>query len=135
MSEASHPVGSATPTADDDARTRPVVTVHVWEVAWPGFAPHADYVRRWWTCAIGPSAVADLLRMARAAADGPAELRRPPTLDRLVSSGLVLGFGSVVVVPVPIRPVGPPLDRRIPHRLRAAHQRDLATLEERSPAA
>lgn len=134
MPEASHPVARATPPIEGGTR-RPRVTVHIWEVGWPGFAPDAAYVRRWWTCAIGPSAVADLLRMIRAGADGPAPMPRPLTLDRLVSAGLVLGFGPVVVVPLPIRPVRPPLDRRIPHHLRAAHRRDLAAASERSTAA
>lgn len=137
MSEASHPVGSATSPIDGATRrpTRPSVGVHLWEVGWPGFAPTHDYVRRWWTCAIGPSAVADLLRLARAASDGPVEVVRPPTLDRLIAAGLVLGFGATVVIPLPIRPVRPPLDRRIPHRLRPAHARDLRSLEERPSAA
>ena len=135
MSEASHPVGSATPRSDDGTRHRPTVTVHVWEVGWRGFAPDDPYVRRWWTCAIGPSAVADLLRLVRAGSDGPVELPRPGALDRLVAAGLVLGFGTRIVVPLPIRPVLPPLDRRIPHRLRPAHRAELLALEGRSSAA
>lgn len=131
MSEAS-PVGSATPPTDGGPRLtprRPPVKVHTWDVGWPGFGPDDRYVRRWWTCAIGPSAVVDLLRMARHAADGAAIVPAPPTLPRLVAAGLVLRFGDDVVVPLPIRPVRPPLDRRIPPHLRASHAADLRRLE------
>ena len=78
------------------------------------------YVRRFWTAALGPGAVADLLRLA-AAADGGRSLPRPVHLDSLVRNGLVSGAGHVVVVPerVPLLPHR--LVRALPPALRREH--------------
>lgn len=87
-----------------------------------GFPPDHPYVRRFWTAAIGPGAVADLLRLTAAARQGGA-LRRPVHLASLAREGLV-GFqrGDLWV-----RPVVPPLStaqlRRLPSFLRAEHAR------------
>lgn len=64
------------------------------------------YVRRFWTAALGPGAVADLLRLA-AAAEGGRSLPRPVHLDALVRTGLVGGgAGPVLIVSdrVPLLP-------------------------------
>ncbi len=69
-----------------------------------GYPAQHPYVRRYWTAAIGPGAVADLLRMASAARSGR-QLRRPIHLPTLLSEGLVRSNGGRLLV----RPTIPPL--------------------------
>lgn len=129
MPEASPPVGRATPSAaaTRPPGRRPPVRPHLLRLTHAGFEPDDPYVRRWWTCVLGPTAVADLLRLVRAA-DAGTTIPRPVGLTRLVAAGLVLRHGSAVVIPLPVPPVGDRDLGRIPHHLRAAHRRDLAAL-------
>lgn len=55
------------------------------------------YVRRYWTAALGPSAISDLLRLGAAARTGKS-LRRPLRLSVLLTEGLVAQQGVTVFV-------------------------------------
>lgn len=78
------------------------------------------YVRRFWTAAIGPGAVADLLRLAAAAAGGRS-LPRPVHLDVLLRSGLVTCFDDFVVVPHSVPLLPPRLLAHLPPRIQRLH--------------
>lgn len=120
------PVGHATPPTGTTPclRERPPVLPLIAETGRPGLAPEDPYVRRWWTCVLGPTSVADLLRLVRAAREG-GTISRPLGLNGLVRAGLVRHQAGVVVIPIPIPPVSAPYDRRIPPWLRHAHAREL----------
>jgi hypothetical protein len=77
-------------------------------------------VRRYWTAALGPGAVADLLRLA-AAAEGGRSLPRPVHLDELVRNGLVCGAGHVVMVSARVPLLPRRLLRTLPPALRREH--------------
>lgn len=71
-----------------------------------GYPADHDYVRRYWTAAIGAGAVADLLRLMQAA-KRRRSIRRPVNTPVLARSGLVLGHEDTLwvrstVPPVPI---------------------------------
>ena len=70
-------------------------------------------VRRFWTAAIGPAAVADLLRLTAAAHAGR-RIKEPLRLGILASEGLVERHGDAVLV----RPLIPHLGPRQLGRLR-----------------
>ena len=62
-----------------------------------GFEPSDPYVLRFWVAAIGPSAVAELLRLVRAAGKGE-DVRLPRHLPHLLKAGLVeVEDGALVV--------------------------------------
>lgn len=95
----------------------------VWDVAAgeDRFPVTHPYVRRFWTAALGPGAVADLLRLAAAARRGRS-LRRPEHLPVLVAAGLVGAADRrrpVVMLTVPRVPA--PLLRRMPPALVREH--------------
>ena len=100
ISAAKHGGASVRPTA----RVRPTIPVE--HIARPsGFEPSHPYVRKFWVAALGPSAVAELLRLISAAAKGE-EVRLPRYLPQLLRAGLVeLRNGALAVVervpPVP----------------------------------
>ena len=79
-----------------------------------------EYVRRFWTAAIGPGAVADLLRLATAARRGRS-LPRPVNLPALVSAGLVRFENDGPVVRIRIPTVPRALQLRMPPDLRREH--------------
>ena len=85
-----------------------------------GYTPTHDYVRRFWIAALGPGAVADLLRLTAAAHSGRS-LKEPIHLSTLLAAGLVLRCDSTLTVPDTIPPVPDHLVRRFPPRLRRAH--------------
>jgi hypothetical protein len=90
------------------------------DVGPPGFPVEHPYVRRFWTAALGPGAVADLLRLMVAARQGRS-LLHPEYLHLLTGAGLVFhAHGSVWV-----RPSIPPLDaaqlRRMTPAMRTEH--------------
>jgi hypothetical protein len=71
--------------------------------------PSDPYVRRFWVAAIGSSAVAELLRLVRAAEKGEG-VRLPRTLPGLVkaeSAGLIV-FDHIPMVPLELRWRFPP---------------------------
>jgi len=79
-----------------------------------GFEPSDPYVRRFWVAAIGSSAVAELLRLVRAAEKGEG-VRLPRTLPILLRAGLVgaesaglIVFDHIPAVPVELRWRFPP---------------------------
>jgi hypothetical protein len=87
-----------------------------------GFEPSDPYVRRFWVAAIGSSAVAELLRLVRAAEKGEA-VRLPRTLPALLRVGLVKAEASQLVVFDHIPEVPPELRWRFPPGLGAEHSR------------
>ena len=92
-------------------------------VAWPmqrargGFATDDPYVRRYWTAAIGPGAVADLMRLAVAAQRGRS-LLRPESLGILVREDLARWVHGRLFVRTVIPPLGPYQERRLTPELR-----------------
>jgi hypothetical protein len=84
-------------------------------------------VRRFWVAAIGPGAVAELLRLMRAA-EKREEVRLPRYLPLLLRAGLVRARpeGLVVLDLLPIVPIE--LRWRFPPGLSAEHSRVLAKL-------
>ena len=120
-----HPPAIHTPLPG--AVTRPTVRARPWITPTQvpgdglGFTPDSPYVRRFWTAAVGPTAVADLLRLTAAAGTAtPLPLpRRTPTLLEL---GLISRSGhDRFLVPdrVPVLPEH--LVRRLPPRLKRVH--------------
>lgn len=53
-----------------------------------GFEASDPYIRKFWVAALGPGAVAELLRLVRAAGKGE-EVRLPRYLPQLLKAGLV----------------------------------------------
>ncbi len=96
---------------------RPVVQPTVWSVPHDGVPVTDPYVRRYWTPLLGPGAVADLLRLATAAARNRS-LPRPIYLTELARAGLVRDSGGALEVRIRIPEVPPHLHRHLPPRLR-----------------
>jgi hypothetical protein len=93
-------------TAQRRARISPVIVNTPTE---DGFAMTDPYVRRFWVAAIGPGAVADLLRLA-AAAHGGRSLPMPTHISTLLANRLAFRIGGTIGVPATVAP--------LPHRLR-----------------
>ena len=124
MDAASNSGLSSSPFIRTSAKTRPLVTPHLLEGNEAGHEPRSPYVRRWWTAAIGHSAVTELLRLI-AAAHTKTPIRRPFSLDQLARESLVLLVGDQVAVRPTIPSLGPrQLNRLHPH-MRAEHQTEL----------
>jgi hypothetical protein len=103
------------------ARVRPLLPVRVIEEG-SGYPPDDPYVRRYWVAAIGPGAVAELLRLIRAGATGR-RLPLPRWLPVLLRSDLVQVEEGTLVVSDRVPPVPPSLQRRFPPGLREEHRR------------
>ncbi len=122
-----HPSGGA-PTRPT-VRQRPLVQPRLWR-GHPGFELDSLYVRRFWTAAIGPTAVCDLLRLARAGA-ARKRIPLPHRTAVLLSLGLAHrdGDGRIAVAdrlpPVPLHFL-----RRQPLALQREHR---AFLRGRDP--
>lgn len=101
------------------ARVRPVVPVRP-EVSSARFRPTDPYVRRFWVAAIGSAAVAELLRLVRAAEKGEG-VRLPRYLPSLIRSGLVKADSGGLVVLDHVPPVPRNLRWRFPPSLAAEH--------------
>jgi len=82
-----------------------------------GYPAHHEYVRRYWTAAIGAGAVADLLRLMQAA-KRQRSIRRPVNTPALARSGLVLGQDSTLWVRSTVPPLPSEMVRRLPPSLR-----------------
>jgi hypothetical protein len=95
--------------------------------AWPaaegeaGFATSDPYVRRFWTAAIGPGAVADLMRLAVAAQRGRS-LPRPESLTTLVREDLARWVGDRLFVRTTVPPLSRSQERRLTPGLRREHR-------------
>ncbi len=112
---AAQPSGSAgRRTVEHRAWVRPVTVPVSGE---RGYSLIDPYVRRYWTAALGPSAVADLLRLG-AAAERRRQIRRPHQLSVLLTEGLVARHGPLVLVVDRVPALPAHLARRLPARLR-----------------
>ena len=103
------------------ARVRPVVPVRL-ESSAARFAPTDAYVRRFWVAAIGSAAVAELLRLVRAAEKGEG-VRLPRYLPTLIRTGLVKAESGGLVVVDHVPQVPKSLRWRFPPSLAADHTR------------
>jgi len=103
------------------ARVRPVVPVRL-ETSSATFRPSDPYVRRFWVAAIGSAAVAELLRLVRAAEKGEG-VRLPRYLPSLIRTGLVKAESGGLVVMDHIPEVPKSLRWRFPPSLAADHNR------------
>jgi hypothetical protein len=78
-------------------------------------------VRRYWTAAIGPGAVADLMRLAVAAQRGRS-LPRPESITTLVREDLARWVGGRLYVRTAIPRLSPSQERRLTPELRRQHR-------------
>jgi hypothetical protein len=85
-----------------------------------GHDPADPAVRRFWSAVIGPSAVADLLRLT-AAARQQRRIREPVRLAQLAAEGLVDRSRDLVLVRPRIPFLGPSHVRRLSPALRAEY--------------
>ncbi len=90
-----------------------------------GFDPSDPYVRRFWVAAIGPSAVAELLRVIRAAGRGE-DVRLPRSLPMLLRAGLIQVLDGALVVKAKLPEVPLELRWRFTPALSAEHTRWMA---------
>lgn len=118
------PPGAAAPYAvlRPTAATRAMVTPRPWDDvhATLGFPPDHRYVRRFWTAAIGPGAVAELIRLA-VAAGRDRSLPTPVHLGLLLREGLVAVDGDSLLVRTSIPPLAKRHVSRLPPPLRREH--------------
>ena len=82
-----------------------------------GFSTDHPYVRRYWTAAIGPGAVADLMRLAVAAQRGRS-LPRPESVGVLVREDLARWVGGQLFVRTTIPPLSAVQERRLTPELK-----------------
>jgi hypothetical protein len=101
-------------------RIRPEVKVKLMAGPPDGMKSDSIYIRRFWVAAIGPGAVADLLRTIRAG-QRKQTVTYPIYLHVLVQSGLAAFDGARVTVPHPVPLLPPHLVRRLPPALRREH--------------
>lgn len=87
-----------------------------------GFEPSDVYVRRFWVAAIGTAAVAELLRLTRAAGT-VGETRLPRSLPILLKAGLVTVSEGALKVGNRLPPVPTDMRWRFPPALAAEHAR------------
>lgn len=110
---------------------RAVVAPRVWDTNDPGYPAASRYVRTFWTAALGPGAVTDLLRLATAAARGRS-LRRPLGLSRLCEAGLAREVGGRLEVRTTIPPLSGPVLRVLHPAVRRLHE-EARWLDELDP--
>ena len=101
------------------ARIRPIVPVTL-ETGVEGRHASDPYVRRFWVAAIGSDAVAELLRMVRAAEKGEG-VRLPRHLPTLLRAGLVKATPGSLVVSERVPEVPRELRWRFPPSLMNEH--------------
>jgi hypothetical protein len=101
-------------------RIRPEIKVKVLAGPPDGMRSDSIYIRRFWVAAIGPGAVADLLRTIRAGQKRQT-VTYPIYLHVLVQSGLAAYDGKRVTVPNPVPLLPPHLVRRLPPQMRREH--------------
>ncbi len=111
------------------AAPRPTASIrpHLRPVAWrgtgvrSGFSTDDPYVRRFWTAAIGPGAVADLMRLAVAAERGRS-LPRPEAIGVLVREDLARWVEGRLFVRTTIPPLSAAQERRLSPGLKREHR-------------
>lgn len=113
---------------------RAVVAPQVWVTDEPGYPAASRYVRTFWTAALGPGAVADLLRLATAAARGRS-LRRPVGLSPLCEAGLAREHNGRIEVRTTIPPVSGPRLRGLHPAVRRLHEEPRWREEMEPPSA
>lgn len=102
------------------AHSRPLIQPRLWAGPSSGIEPTDPYVRRYWSAAIGPSAVADLLRLITAAKRGN-PLPYPLYLHVLVAEHLVVRVGDAILVGERVPALGPRQLRLLPRWLQREH--------------
>lgn len=85
-----------------------------------GLEPSNPYIRKFWVAALGPGAVAELLRLVSAAGKGE-EVRLPRYLPHLLRAGLVTIVGDSLAVKSRIPLVPSEMRWRFPPDLAAQH--------------
>lgn len=91
-----------------------------------GFPATHPYVRRFWVAALGSEAIAELLRLVRAAEKGEG-VRLPRQLPQLLRAGLVTTTAGAICVGSHFPPVPRELRWRFPPSLAGEHSRWLQT--------
>jgi hypothetical protein len=103
------------------AQPRTLVRPAAWiEDAPLDFAATDPYVRTFWTAFLGPSAIADYLRLVRAA-EKKGTIKRPRSLDRLARNQLVRLGDQGLEVRTSIPPLSVTQVMRLPPRVRRRH--------------
>ena len=115
------------------AQERYRITPRIWpEHLCSGVEPSHPYVLTYWTAALGPNAVSELLRLITAA-KRRSEIPHPKFLSVFCREGLTHFHSRAVWV----RPLLPPLGRhhvvRLAPRLRQQHRRDLLSVHYHLP--
>lgn len=119
-SAAGHVGASVRPTA----QVRPTVSVRVLPNG-DGLEASDPYVRKFWVAALGPGAVAELLRLVSAARKGE-EVRLPRHLPQLLRADLVTVVDGTLAVSRTIPLVPADMRWRFPPDLAAQHAAWLA---------
>lgn len=109
-------VGPAGPVPRPTVKERTLVVPRLLPVA-GGYPAQHQYIRRYWTAALGAPAVGDLLRLIQAAKRGTA-IRRPLHIRDLAMFGLVGEVGSRLWVRSTVPDLPPLLLERLPPRIR-----------------
>ena len=122
MSMDAAPASGTTVAIRPTAQPRSWVAPLLFDRHAPGHAPDDPAVRRFWTAIMGPSAVADLLRLTAAASTGR-RIQEPLRLATLAAEGLIHRAGSIVLV----RPTVPYLHEAHLRRLRPALRTEYET--------
>lgn len=120
-------VGHAGAPLRPTARIRPTVPVRQIPGE-SGVEPSDPYVRKFWVAALGPGAVAELLRLVSAAGKGE-EVRLPRYLPHLLRAGLVSIVDGTLAVKSLIPKVPAEMRWRFPPDLAAEHAAWLATAD------
>ena len=117
---ANHAVPSPGAATRASAAKRPVIEPRLLNDGLVGVAPDSPYVRRFWTAVLGPTAVAELLKLTTAARR-ETRLPRPLRLPQLVAEGLVALDSGDILVRSTVPLLGPRQVRRLNPALRAEH--------------
>jgi hypothetical protein len=112
-------VGPAGAPVRPTARVRPTLQVRLIPTE-DGIEASDPYIRRFWVAALGPGAVAELLRLVSAAGKGE-EVRLPRHLPQLLRAGLVTVVDGSLAVKERIPQVPPEMRWRFPPDLAAQH--------------